>query len=89
MKKKTCGRLICAAPEYCADLLYAGGFNAPDPIVWFQTPEFQAIVVSVLEYERACVQAKRNVKVLLLDEFFRKEDKLKSDELLIQRISEK
>ena len=89
MKKKNCGRLICAAPEYCADLLYAGGFNAPDPIVWFQTSEFQAIVVSVLEYERACVQAKKNVKVLLLEEFFRKEDKVKSDELLIQRISEK
>ena len=29
MKKKSCGRLICAAPEFCADLLYAGGFNAP------------------------------------------------------------
>ena len=48
MKKKSCGRLICAAPEFCADLLYAGGFNAPDPIVWFQTSEFQAIVVSIL-----------------------------------------
>ena len=89
MKKKSCGRLICAAPEACADLLYAGGFNAPDPIVWFQTPEFQAIVVSILEYERACVQAKKNVRVLPLEEFFRKEDKWKNDDLLIQRISEK
>ncbi len=89
MKKKSCGRLICAAPEACADLLYAGGFNAPDPIVWFQTPEFQAIVVSILEYERACVQAKKNVLVLPLEEFFRKEDKWKNDDLLIQRISEK
>lgn len=89
MKKKSCGRLICATPEACADLLYAGGFNAPDPIVWFQTPEFQAIVVSILEYERACVQAKKNVRVLPLEEFFRKEDKWKNDDLLIQRISEK
>ena len=87
MKKKSRGRLICAAPEFCADLLYAGGFNAPDPIVWFQTSEFQAIVVSILEYERACVQAKKNVRVLPLEEFFTKEDKFKNDELLIQRIS--
>lgn len=89
MKKKSCGRLICAAPEFCADLLYAGGFNAPDPIVWFQTSEFQAIVVSILEYERACVQAKKNVRVLPLEEFFTKEDKFKTDSLLIRRISEK
>ena len=89
MKKKSCGRLICAAPEFCADLLYAGGFNAPDPIVWFQTSEFQAIVVSILEYERATVQAKKNVRVLPLEDFFTKEDKFKTDELLIQRISEK
>ena len=41
--------MICAAPEFCADLLYAGGFNAPDSIVWFQTSEFQAIVVSILD----------------------------------------
>ena len=87
--KEHVGRLICAAPEFCADLLYAGGFNAPDPIIWFETKDFQAIVVSILEYERACAQAKRNVKVLLLDEFFQKTDKIKSDELLIRRISEK
>ena len=89
MKKRSCGRLICAAPEFSADLLYAGGFNAPDSIVWFQTSEFQAIVVSILEYERATVQAKKNVRVLPLEDFFTKEDKFKTDDLLIQRISEK
>ena len=89
MKKKSCGRLICAAPESCADLLYAGGFNAPDSIIWFQTSELQAIVVSILEYERATVQAKKNIRVLPLEEFFTKEDKLKTDDFLIQRISEK
>ena len=89
MKKKSCGRLICAAPEFCADLLYAGGFNAPDSIVWFQTSGFQAIVVSILEYERATVQAKKNIRVLPLEEFFTKEDKFKTDDLLIRRISEK
>lgn len=89
MKKKSRGRLICAAPEFCADLLYAGGFNAPDSIVWFQTSEFQAIVVSILEYERATVQAKKNIRVLPLEDFFTKDDKFKTDTLLIQRISEK
>jgi hypothetical protein len=52
MKKNTpCGRLIYAAPELCADLLYAGGFNAPDPIVWFEIKDLRAIVVSILDDE--------------------------------------
>lgn len=86
--KRTCGRLIYAAPELCADLLYAGGFNAPDSIVWFETEACTAIVVSILEYERACSQAKKKVRVLLREEFFRKEDKTRSDDLLLLRISE-
>ena len=89
MEKKSSGRLICAAPEFCADLLYAGGFNAPDPIVWFRTGEFQAIVVSILEFERATLQAGKNVRILPLEEFFTKDDKLKTDDLLIRRISGK
>ena len=87
-KNPSCGRLICAAPETCADLLYAGGFNAPDSIVWFETKDLCAIVVSILEFERACGQAKKKVRVLPREDFFRKEDKIRSDEVLLLRISE-
>ena len=89
MKHSGKGRLICAVPELCADLLYAGGFNAPDSIVWFEIPGIRAIAVSVLEFDRARSQAGRNVQVLPRESFFARQEKERSDEFLLLRISEK
>ena len=61
MKK---GRFCFAASETCADLLYLSGFSAPDPFLWLDVDGQQYIVVSALEYGRACRQAREGVKVL-------------------------
>ncbi len=64
MKNFCSGRLIVSSTEKSADLLYAGGFNAPDDFVYFETPEKRAIVVSTLELSRAMTEAKDGVQVI-------------------------
>ncbi len=61
--------LIVANSESCADLLYASGFMAPDDFIYFATAEECAVVVSVLEYDRARSQVKPGVKVYEYGEF--------------------
>lgn len=46
-------RLIYAASERDADMLYATRFLAPDPFLWFETKGRRRIVVSELEVDRA------------------------------------
>ena len=46
---KTFPKLIIASTEASADLLYAGGFNAPDEFLYYETAEEKCIVVSPLE----------------------------------------
>lgn len=57
-------RLIYAASESCADLLYVSGFFAPDPFLWFQTSARSAVVVSALEVSRAIKQCRPGVEVI-------------------------
>ena len=58
------GRFCYAASETCADLLYLSGFSAPDAFLWMELEGQQFIVVSPLEYGRACSQAKKGIRVL-------------------------
>jgi Xaa-Pro aminopeptidase len=46
-------RLMCAASGHDADLLYATGFYADDPFVWWETPGRSHIALSPLEIDRA------------------------------------
>jgi Xaa-Pro aminopeptidase len=46
------GRLIYADSEHIADMLYATGLFVPDPFVWCQAGERQAVIASPLEYGR-------------------------------------
>jgi Xaa-Pro aminopeptidase len=46
-------RLIYAASETDADLLYASGFFAPDPFVWIQVGKVSHALLSDLELDRA------------------------------------
>ncbi|MCP4177237.1 MAG: aminopeptidase P family protein [bacterium] len=62
------GKMIFASTEESADLLYATGFMAPDPYIFFEANESKYIVVTALEYERAKKQSKNDVKVLERDE---------------------
>lgn len=51
-------RLVYAASERDADMLYATRFLAPDPFLWFEAKGRRRIVVSELEYDRARREAR-------------------------------
>lgn len=63
-KKSFPVKLIFADSGRSADLLYASGFHAADPFIYFETPERKGILVSSLEYSRAVEQRKKDVEVL-------------------------
>ncbi|HQL88063.1 MAG TPA: Xaa-Pro peptidase family protein [Lentisphaeria bacterium] len=67
-RKKIKGRLIYAASERCADLLYETGFSAPDPFLWYSIEGQSTIVVSVLEVGRAVKQCHPGIQVMSLPE---------------------
>ncbi len=56
--------LIAASGEKCADIRYGAGFNAPDEFIFFRHGSCRGIVVSALEYDRACSEADKDVTVL-------------------------
>lgn len=57
-RKLTAPILLVDAPEKNADLRYASGFWAPDPVVFLDTPRGGFLVVSMLEQGRALALAK-------------------------------
>ena len=61
---KSSPKLIIASTDVSADLLYAGGFNAPDPVLYFESGGEKTLVVSPLEYARALSEAKPGVRVI-------------------------
>lgn len=63
-EKRSTGRMIYAASEQCADMLYACGFMAPDPFLWFSANNECGILVSALEVGRARNGADRKGTVL-------------------------
>ncbi len=62
------GRLIYAAGEACADLLYASGVMTPDPFLWYAVPGETGIVMSPLEVGRARKEARQGVRVRSLEQ---------------------
>ena len=81
---KTFPKLIIASSEVSADLLYAGGFNAPDEFLYYETDTEKCIVVSPLEYARAAGEAKTGIRVLDRTRFLNRE---KPDESLAVALS--
>jgi Xaa-Pro aminopeptidase len=65
--------LIFAAGEHSADILYASGFQAPDPFIYFSTLQEQAIIVSALEQDRAEKECKANVSIFGRESFSKDE----------------
>ena len=57
MKREPKGRLIYAASETDADILYPTGFFAPDPFLFIQKGRTRILVMSDLEMDRARAQA--------------------------------
>jgi len=65
--------LIFAAGEASADILYASGFQAPDPFIYFACLEELAVIVSALEQDRAEKECKANIAVLSRNNFTKDE----------------
>ncbi len=68
MKKAS---LIVADSEKNADMLYATGFRAPDPFIYFAMGEKKGIIVSVLEYDRAITERKPDINVFRYEDFIK------------------
>ena len=81
---KTFPKLIIASTKESSDLLYAGGFNAPDEFLYYETAEEKCIVVSPLEYARAAGEANPGVRVIERSQFI---DKEKPGESIAVRLS--
>jgi len=63
-RRPPAARMIYAASERCADLLYATGFLAPDPFLWLSVDGQAMAVLSELEIGRARKQMRPGVEVL-------------------------
>jgi Xaa-Pro aminopeptidase len=57
MKREPLARLVYAASETDADILYPTGFFAPDPFLFIQRGRTRVLVMSDLEMDRARAQA--------------------------------
>ena len=56
-------KLIYATSNNCADMLYATGFFAADPFIYFSASGQKGIVVSALEQSRAEKEVKKGIRV--------------------------
>ena len=78
-------KLVIASTEECADLLYAGSFRAPDEFLYYETEKEKCIVVSPLDYARACSEAGTGIRVLQRSDLIKGEDMRTSVSVLLSR----
>ena len=83
---KSFPKLIIASTEESADLLYATGFNAPDPVLYFEAGGEKTLVVSPLEYARASAEVRPGVRVIEYTPFL---ESNRQDKLLAVNVSRK
>ncbi len=74
-------KLIYADSE-SSDMFFASGFHAPDPYLWFEADEQQAVVLSALEYGRGRKECKDGVAVYRMEEFFEGEKVVSADKVI-------
>jgi Xaa-Pro aminopeptidase len=84
MKK---ARLLIGAGETCADILYAGGFNAPDAFTYFEAGGVKGVAVSSLEFSRAVASLKPGVQCFNRDEFIAKGSTFRGELQVLRGIS--
>jgi len=84
--KKKEAELIYAHSSGDADMLYASGFFASDPFLYFSVDGIKYIVISELEYDRAVLESHKNIVVLKADNFFKSKTKNKTSTKLIAKI---
>ncbi len=86
MRKGT-GKLIAASPSVCADVLYAGGFNAPDEVLYFETGREKGLILSQLEYARGREEARKTVRVWSRETFLEDDQEDRSDRAVLLNLS--
>lgn len=77
--------LIVAASVNSADMLYACGFVAPDPFIYFSGAGETGIILSALEQDRAEKDCRPEVAVFGRDEFSA-DEKAKNLDLILSLI---
>lgn len=87
--KNCSARLIAASPAVCADVLYAGGFNAPDEVLYFEIGRERGLILSQLEYARAKSEAAKGVRVFSREEFLEDRSPDRSDLAVLRNLTER
>ena len=87
--KNCSARLIAASPAVCADVLYAGGFNAPDEVLYFEIGRERGLILSQLEYARAKSEAAKGVRVFSREEFLGDRSPDRSDLAVLRNLTER
>ena len=83
-------KLIVAASEINADMLYATGFMAPDPFIWFEGRDGKrGVVLSQLEFGRGRSQCHSGLEVWCSEDFFTAEERSRETTLLLPKLAEK
>ena len=80
MKKAS---LIVANAEKSADLLYATGFRAPDPYIYFAMGAKRGMILSELEYDRGFQECRDDIHVFRYEDFIRRGRRGMGDVLLV------
>jgi len=71
--------LIFASGNASADILYASGFQAPDPFIYFSCLQERAVIVSALEQDRAEKECKANTAIFSRNDFSQNDEVGNSD----------
>lgn len=82
-------KLIYATSNTCADMLYATGFFACDPFIFFSADRQQGIIVSALEQGRAEKEVKRGIKVFEITDIMGPNEPLAQVKDIILKLNEK
>jgi len=83
-------KLIVAASETSADILYASGFLAPDAFVWFAAPDGpRGVVLSQLEFSRGRKECHPGLEVWCSDDFFTADERRRDPTVLLPRLADK
>lgn len=81
-------KLIYAKSNDCADMLYATGFIACDPFIYFSADGTEAIVASALEHSRALNEVKPGIKVFEITDIMGQDNPLAQVKEIVLKITE-
>ncbi len=81
-------KLIFARSSSCADMLYATGFLASDPFLYFETEQEKGVIVSALEFGRAQKETRPGIKIYEPRDIFGRKADRASIAAVIQKLDQ-